>query len=51
MLLQIHDELVFEMPEQEVDAAAAIIRSAMENALKLDVPLTVNLQVGSSLAK
>jgi len=51
MLLQIHDELVFEMPEEEVDTATPIIRAAMENAIKLDVPLTVNLQVGRNLAK
>lgn len=51
MLLQIHDELVFEMPEEELDMATPIIRQAMEKAIKLDVPLTVNLQVGRSLAK
>ena len=51
MLLQIHDELVFEMPEEEIDTATPIIREAMENAIKLDVPLTVNLQVGRNLAK
>lgn len=51
MLLQIHDELVFEMPEGEVERAIPSLRSAMENALRLDVPLTVNLQVGTSLAK
>jgi DNA polymerase-1 len=51
MLLQIHDELIFEMPEKEIDRAMPVIRSAMENALKLDVPLTVNFTVGRSLAK
>ena len=51
MLLQIHDELVFEMPEKELDAAMPVIRSSMENALPLDVPLTVNFAVGKSLAK
>ncbi len=51
MLLQIHDELVFEMPQSEVDSATPIIKTAMENALKLDVPLTVNIQIGRSLAK
>jgi DNA polymerase-1 len=51
MLLQIHDELVFELPESELDRAVPTIRSAMENALRLDVPLTVNFEVGKSLAK
>lgn len=51
MLLQIHDELVFEMPENELDIAIPAIKSAMENALRLDVPLTVNIEIGKSLAK
>ncbi|EKD33980.1 MAG: hypothetical protein ACD_75C02517G0005 [uncultured bacterium] len=51
MLLQIHDELVFEMPQSELDRAMPAIRAAMENALELDVPLTVNFTVGKSLAK
>ena len=51
LLLQIHDELVFEMPEREVEPAVVIIRSAMEKALPLDVPLVVNCTVGRSLAK
>ncbi|KAB2892087.1 MAG: DNA polymerase I [Desulfobulbaceae bacterium] len=51
LLLQIHDELVFEMPEGELEPAVAIIRSAMEKALSLDVPLVVNCTVGRSLAK
>ncbi|MGW8193886.1 MAG: DNA polymerase I [Desulforhopalus sp.] len=51
MLLQIHDELVFELPESEVERTEPIIRTAMENALALDVPLTVNITVGENLAK
>jgi DNA polymerase-1 len=51
MLLQIHDELVFELPEAELEATLPIVKSAMENALALDVPLIVNLTVGRSLAK
>jgi DNA polymerase-1 len=45
MLLQVHDELVFEMPEAEIERAAPIIRAVMEAAhrpvLTLDVPLVV----------
>ena len=51
MLLQIHDELVFELPETELEATLPVIRSAMENAMVLDVPLVVNFSVGKSLAK
>jgi DNA polymerase-1 len=51
MLLQIHDELVFELPEAEVDTTRAIIKLAMENAMALDVPLAVNFAVGRNLAK
>ena len=46
MLLQVHDELVLEVPRGEVDATASILRETMENALKLDVPLTVDVKVG-----
>lgn len=51
LLLQIHDELVFEVPEAQVDAAKELIRKAMEEAMELDVPLVVNVTVGSNLAK
>ncbi|MGD0862883.1 MAG: DNA polymerase I [Candidatus Limnocylindrales bacterium] len=46
LLLQVHDELVLEVPRQEVDATVPILRSTMEEALKLDVPLTVDVKVG-----
>ncbi|MGI9508843.1 MAG: DNA polymerase, partial [Geminicoccaceae bacterium] len=45
MLLQVHDELVFEVPESEVDQTADLVRKTMENAAHLSVPLTV--EVGS----
>jgi DNA polymerase-1 len=45
MLLQVHDELVFEVAEKEVEPAAALIKRTMESAAHLDVPLTV--EVGS----
>ena len=48
MLLQIHDELVFEVPEGEVEAASECIRSAMEHPYPLSVPLVVGLGVGAS---
>jgi DNA polymerase-1 len=46
MLLQVHDELVLEVPRGEVDAVASILRETMESALTLDVPLTVDIKVG-----
>jgi DNA polymerase I len=51
MLLQIHDELIFELPEAELEETRPIIKAAMENALELDVPLVVNFEVGRDLAK
>jgi DNA polymerase-1 len=52
MLLQVHDELVFELPEADVDAAKAVIRSVMENAagpaVTLSVPLGVEIGTGPS---
>ncbi|HSP06760.1 MAG TPA: DNA polymerase I, partial [Acidobacteriota bacterium] len=46
MTMQVHDELVFEVPESEKDEAAALVRDRMENVCRLAVPLTVDLSVG-----
>jgi DNA polymerase-1 len=46
VLLQVHDELVLEVPRGEVDAVVPIVRSTMEGAVTLDVPLTVDIKVG-----
>ena len=51
LLLQIHDELVFEVPVDQVERTRKVVRKAMESAFPLEVPLTVNLEVGMSLAK
>ena len=51
MLLQIHDELVFELAESDLDSLQDEIRQAMEQPLEFDVPLVVNMECGSSLAK
>lgn len=48
LILQIHDELIVEAPENEKEQAAAILRSCMENAFPLDVPLTVDMTEGKS---
>ncbi len=48
MLLQIHDELVFEAPVEVSDAAHALIVERMESAMKLDIPLKVDSAIGSN---
>ena len=48
MILQVHDELVFEVDRAGVDKYLALIRSEMENAIKLDVPLKVDVGYGES---
>jgi len=46
MLLTVHDEVLFEVPRDDVDALAPVIREVMEGALRLDVPLDVDLKTG-----
>ncbi len=48
MILQVHDELVFEVPEREVDALRELVRERMEGVLALRVPLVVELGTGRS---
>ncbi len=46
MLLQVHDELLFESPPEEVEEAAAMVRREMENVYRLEVPLVVETGIG-----
>ena len=46
MVLQVHDELIFDTPEAEVEELISLVRDCMENALKLDVPLDVDIKLG-----
>ena len=48
MLLQLHDELLFEVPRVELAATARLVRRVMEGVVRLKVPLTVDLRVGES---
>ncbi len=48
MILQIHDELLFDIPDEEIAIATPIIRSTMENVCALPVPLTVTLGTGQN---
>jgi DNA polymerase-1 len=48
MVIQVHDELVFDVPEKEVDSVTALVREEMEGALSLSVPLRVEIGVGKN---
>lgn len=50
MLLQVHDELVFECPPEEQETAMTLVREAMESAISLRVPLRVDLAAGPNWA-
>ena len=49
MLLQIHDELIFEVKEEEKEIVKEIVKERMENAFKLSVPLVVDINMGKDL--
>jgi len=51
MILQVHDELVFEVPEDERAAVGPLVAEAMEGAADLSVPLKVRLGFGPSWAE
>lgn len=48
MLLQVHDELIFESPTDEIETASKLIKTEMESALKTQVPLLVEIGVGNN---
>ncbi len=48
MILQVHDELVFECPEEEVEAVKKIVEEGMVNAIVLNVPVKVDTKAGKS---
>ena len=51
MLLQVHDELLFEAPEDEVSRLEALAREVMESVMALDVPLKVDIKTGADWAQ
>jgi DNA polymerase-1 len=51
MILQVHDELVFEVPDDEQDELEALVKKRMENVFSLDVPLKVHLGWGINWAE
>jgi DNA polymerase-1 len=48
MLLQVHDELIFDAHKDEIDALRSLVKDKMENAFKLDVPLDVEMGTGQN---
>ena len=51
LLLQVHDELVLEVVGNEVDAVSALLQNAMQNVVKLAVPLTIDINLGKNWAQ
>ena len=51
MILQVHDELVFEVPQNELDKVKALVENEMVNAVKLDVPIKVHIGYGENWAE
>ncbi len=51
MLLQVHDELVFEVPEGQMEETVATVKKTMENAAELDVPLVLDTGIGYNWAE
>jgi DNA polymerase-1 len=51
MILQVHDELVFEAPEDELESMTALVKTNMEGVMELKVPLVVDTAYGPSWAE
>jgi DNA polymerase-1 len=51
MVLQIHDELLFEAPAAEADRLEALVRERMEGVMRLDVPVVVDIGRGRNWAE
>ena len=51
MVLQIHDELLFDVPEGEVDRLVEMARGKMEGVVRLDVPVVVDVGIGKNWAE
>jgi DNA polymerase-1 len=51
MILQIHDELIFEVPDAEIETFEQLVKEKMEHVLTLDVPIEVHIAVGKNWAE
>jgi len=48
MIMQVHDELVFEVRKEKIDELTVLVKDLMESAVKLDVPLKVDTGIGNN---
>jgi DNA polymerase-1 len=48
MTLQVHDELLFDVPEDEIDAVRTLVKREMENVIELNVPIVADVGVGQN---
>ena len=48
MILQVHDELVFDVHNSEIELLKPIVREGMQNAIRLDVPVVVDMNTGNN---
>jgi DNA polymerase-1 len=48
MLLQVHDELVFDVPKDEIEPLKEMVKNEMENAFEINVPLVVDIGIGNN---
>ena len=51
VILQVHDELIIECPENEAEKASALLKKEMENTAHLSIPLTVDANIGDNWAE
>ena len=51
MIMQVHDELVFEAPEEELQGMISLIQNGMETVMSLSVPLQVSIHSGKNWAE
>ena len=48
MLLQVHDELVFDVPKEEINTLQEMVKKEIENAFEINVPLIVDIGIGNN---
>ncbi|CAD7769320.1 MAG: DNA polymerase I [Candidatus Methanoperedenaceae archaeon GB50] len=51
MIMQVHDELIFELPPQEEQTLKSLVKDIMEGVVNLKVPLKVNIKIGKNWAE
>ena len=51
LTMQVHDELVLEVPKKDLDAVVEIVKNSMEQVVELDIPLDVEVKAGKNWGK